>query len=341
MNGSIDDALISGGHPRTQTPVVAVSDLRVSVRTPEAVLDLVRGVSFDIMPGEILGVVGESGAGKSMIGAALMGLVDAPLAFGGGVMRHDGRMIALGGEDHVALRGASIAMIFQDPLTSLNPVFSIGRQLVETIETHTELRGAAARAEAAALLARVGIPAAETRLDHYPHEFSGGMRQRVVIALALAGRPRLIVADEPTTALDVSIQGQIIELLRDLARERGTAVLLITHDMGVIASLADRVAVLYAGRIIEIGPVAEVIRRPLHPYTQGLMLAIPEIGRKRRRLVQIKGAMPHPGRVPAGCAYQPRCPRAIDACAGGVPPLVGASGHQAACLRPGAQDAVA
>ena len=221
-----------------RNPLLQVRDLRVAVRGDLGAQDLVRGVSFDVMPGEILGVVGESGAGKSMIGTAIIGLLDPPLAMVGGSITYNGRRIdnlpraALRG-----LRGKEIATIFQDPLTSLNPVFTIERQLVETIEVHTSLRGPAAREEAVGLLARVGIPAPDKRLSSYPHEFSGGMRQRVVIALALAGRPRLIIADEPTTALDVSVQGQIIELLRDLCAERKTAVMLITHDMGVIRSV--------------------------------------------------------------------------------------------------------
>ena len=313
------------------SPLVEVKGLRVALQTESGPVFLVRDVSFEIMPGEILGVVGESGAGKSMTGTALTGLIDPPLAVVGGEVWCDGRRIDdLPPEKLRRVRGREIATIFQDPLTSLNPVFTVERQLVETIEEHTGLRGAAARREAASLLSRVGIPAPETRLKSYPHEFSGGMRQRVVIALALAGRPKLIVADEPTTALDVSIQGQIIALLRDLCARTGTAVMLITHDMGVIAEAARRVAVMYAGRIVEIGPVAEVIRRPLHPYTQGLMGCIPEVGRRLRRLPQIAGSMPRLDAVPTGCPFSPRCPHAMPVCE--VRPELRPPGpHRAAC----------
>ncbi|WP_293854069.1 ABC transporter ATP-binding protein [uncultured Alsobacter sp.] len=299
-------------------------------------VDLVRGVSFTVMPGEILGLVGESGAGKSMMGTAVTGLLDRPLAITAGEILYRGRRIDnLPPSELRALRGRHIATIFQDPLTALNPVFSVERQLVETIEAHTPLRGPAARDEAVALLARVGIPAPEKRLASYPHEFSGGMRQRVVIALALAGRPELIIADEPTTALDVSVQGQIIELLRDLCAERGMAVILVTHDMGVIATLAHRVAVAYAGRIVEIGPVAEVVRHPRHPYTRGLMAAIPAIGTRLKRLTQIPGAMPRPDAVPPGCAFAPRCPLAEPRCSQGLPPDWVEGNHRAACWRAG------
>ncbi len=323
-------------------PVVAVRDLTVTLRAETGPVPLLRGVSLEVMPSEILGVVGESGAGKSMLGNAISGLLDPPLAVTGGAVLFRGRRIeGLRGEAMRQLRGRAIATVFQDPLTSLNPVFTIGRQLVETIGEHLGLSGAAAQAEAASLLAQVGIPAPETRLSSYPHEFSGGMRQRVVIALALAGRPDILIADEPTTALDVSIQGQIIELLRHVCTARATAMLLITHDMGVIAALATRVAVLYAGRVVEVGPVAEVLRRPRHPYTRGLMDSIPEVGRRLARLRQIPGAMPRPDALPPGCAYAPRCPRAAAACAEAVPELHGEGPHRAACFLPLATGAAA
>ncbi|HOB94985.1 MAG TPA: ABC transporter ATP-binding protein, partial [Aquabacterium sp.] len=221
--------------------------------------------------------------------------------------------------------------IFQDPLTSLNPLYTVGRQLIETIQVHLGLDGAAARERAIDLLRSTGIPAAEQRIDQFPHQFSGGMRQRVVIALALAAQPELIVADEPTTALDVSIQAQIISLLKNLARERGTAVMLVTHDMGVIAETCDRVAVMYAGRVVEIGPVAEVIHRPAHPYTAGLMGSIPAMDSEHERLLQIDGAMPRLNAIPAGCAFNPRCPRAADRCRSERPELLRAGATQAAC----------
>jgi len=229
------------------------------------------------------------------------------------------------------VRGRQIGAIFQDPLTSLNPLYSIGRQLIETIQTHLKLSHAQARQRAIELLQDTGIPAAEQRLEHYPHQFSGGMRQRVVIALALAAEPRLIVADEPTTALDVSIQAQIIQLLKRVCRERGAAVMLITHDMGVIAETCDRVAVMYAGRIAEIGPVHEVIHQPAHPYTAGLMAAIPDMEQDREQLAQIDGAMPRLGAIPRGCAFNPRCPRAFERCRVERPDLMPAGATQAAC----------
>jgi peptide/nickel transport system ATP-binding protein len=314
-------------------PLISVRNLRVAVAKEHEPLYLVRDVSFDIAPGEILGVVGESGAGKSMTGSALIRLFEPPLSVTGGEVWCDGRRIDnLSKEEMRRVRGREIAMIFQDPLTSLNPVLTIERQLVETIEEHTELRGQAARAEAISLMTQVGIPAPESRLSSYSHEFSGGMRQRVVIALALAGRPKLIIADEPTTALDVSIQGQIISLLQKLCAERGTAVMLITHDMGVIAAAAQRVAVMYAGRIVEIGPVAEVIQRPRHPYTRGLMGSIPEVGRRHKRLPQIIGSMPRLDAIPRGCAFAPRCPHVMPVCREKEPDLM-PEGHpqRAAC----------
>jgi peptide/nickel transport system ATP-binding protein len=324
-------AMVQRASDPSASPLVEVKSLCVAVHTERGPVYLVRDVSFEIMPWEILGVVGESGAGKSMTGTALTGLIDPPLAVVGGEVWCEGRRIDnLSREGLRRVRGKKIAMIFQDPLTSLNPVFTIGRQLVETIEEHTDLRGAEARVEAVNLLVQVGIPAPERRLSSYPHEFSGGMRQRVVIALALAGRPKLIVADEPTTALDVSIQGQIIALLRDLCARRGTAVMLITHDMGVIAEAAQRVAVMYAGRVVEIGPVTDVIRRPLHPYTQGLMGCIPEVGRRLRRLPQIAGSMPRLDAVPAGCPFVPRCPHAMPICSS-RPDLRPQGPHSAAC----------
>jgi peptide/nickel transport system ATP-binding protein len=232
------------------------------------------------------------------------------------------------------LRGREIGAVFQDPLTSLNPLYTVGRQLVETIRTHLPLSEGDACKRALALLEEVGIPAADRRIDHYPHQFSGGMRQRVVIALALAAKPRLIVADEPTTALDVSIQSQIIQLLKRLTREHGTAVMLVTHDMGVIAETADRVAVMYAGRIVEVGPVADVIHRARHPYTVGLMGSIPSIVEERERLAQIDGSMPRLTAIPTGCAFHPRCPRALDRCRRERPELALAGSTYAACWNP-------
>jgi peptide/nickel transport system ATP-binding protein len=312
--------------------LLAVEGLRVEFPTRHGTLVAVDGVSLKIAPGEVLGVVGESGAGKSLTGAAVIGLIDPPGRIGGGAVLLAGRRIDnLPPEALRRIRGREIGAVFQDPLTSLNPLYTIGRQLVETITTHLELSAGAARARALSLLAEVGIPAPERRFDHYPHQFSGGMRQRVVIALALAAKPRLIIADEPTTALDVSIQAQIITLLKRLCREHDTAVMLITHDMGVIAETADRVAVMYAGRIVEVGPVADVIHRPQHPYTRGLMGSIPSLVGEREELTQIDGTMPRLTAIPSGCAFHPRCPQAFDRCQRERPELMPAGSTQAAC----------
>ncbi|MCS6996957.1 MAG: ABC transporter ATP-binding protein [Casimicrobiaceae bacterium] len=313
-------------------PVLEVRDLHVEFPTRRGVLKAVDGVSFSIAAGEVLGVVGESGAGKSLTGAAIIGLLEPPGRIARGeVWLEAERIDQLPPEAMRRLRGRKIGAIFQDPLTSLNPLYTVGRQLIETIRTHLDLSEAAARQRAIALLEEVGIPAARERIEHYPHQFSGGMRQRVVIALALAAEPRVIIADEPTTALDVSIQAQIISLLKRLCREHGTAVMLITHDMGVIAETADRVAVMYAGRLVEIGPVEEVIHAPKHPYTIGLMGSIPEFEVERERLVQIEGAMPRLDAIPAGCAFHPRCMQAFDRCRQERPTLVAVGRSEAAC----------
>jgi len=257
-------------------PLLEVRNLRVEFPTRRGTLLALDDISFDIAPGEILGVVGESGAGKSLTGAAIIGLLDPPGRIASGEIRLEGKRIDnLGYEEMRRIRGRQIGAIFQDPLTSLNPLYTVGRQLVETITTHLPMSQSEARKRAIELLEQTGIPAAAQRVDQYPHQFSGGMRQRVVIALALAAKPKLIVADEPTTALDVSIQAQIISLLKSLCKEQGAAVMLVTHDMGVIAETCDRVAVMYAGRIAEIGPVQDVIHKPAHPYTTGLMGSIP------------------------------------------------------------------
>jgi peptide/nickel transport system ATP-binding protein len=289
-------------------------------------------VSFDIAPGEVLGVVGESGAGKSITGTAIIGLLEPPGRIAGGQILLEGsRIDNLPAEPMRKIRGRKIGAIFQDPLTSLNPLYTIGHQITETIETHLPMNHEQARKRAIELLGEVGIPAPERRIDHYPHQFSGGMRQRVVIALALCANPMLIIADEPTTALDVSIQAQIIQLLKRLGRDHGTAVMLVTHDMGVIAETADRVAVMYAGRIAEIGPVQEVIHHPQHPYTVGLMGSIPTVGQDVKRLPQIEGSMPRLNAIPAGCAFNPRCPKVFDRCYVERPSLMPAGNSMAAC----------
>jgi peptide/nickel transport system ATP-binding protein len=313
-------------------PLLEVRDLRVEFPTRRGTLRAIDGVSFTIERGEVLGVVGESGAGKSLTGAAIIGLLERPGRISGGEIRLDGKRIDNLSPDAMrVIRGRHIGTIFQDPLTSLDPLFTVGRQLTETIQAHLSLSDRDARERAVKWLEEVGIPAARQRIDAYPHEFSGGMRQRVVIALALCAEPRLVVADEPTTALDVSIQAQIITLLKRLTREHGTSVMLVTHDMGVIAETADRVAVMYAGRIAEIGPVRDVVQQPAHPYTEGLMGSIPSLEGRVARLVQIDGAMPRLNAIPRGCAYNPRCPKVFDRCLVERPELLDAGSTRAAC----------
>ena len=313
-------------------PLLEVRNLRVEFNTRRGTLVAIDDVSFDIAPGEVLGVVGESGAGKSITGTAIIGLLEPPGRVAGGEILLEGRRIDnLAFDEMRKIRGRQIGAIFQDPLTSLNPLYTIGQQLIETIQTHLPMNASQARARAVELLGEVGIPAPERRIDHYPHQFSGGMRQRVVIALALCANPKLIIADEPTTALDVSIQAQIITLLKRLCRDNGTAVMLVTHDMGVIAETADRVAVMYAGRIVEIGPVQEVIHNPEHPYTAGLMASIPALGQEVERLSQIEGSMPRLNAIPTGCAFNPRCPRVFDRCKVERPVLLRAGNSRAAC----------
>jgi len=312
--------------------LLQVKNLIVEFPGRRGTLRALDDVSFDIAPGEILGVVGESGAGKSLTGASIIGLLEPPGRVAGGQILLEGERIdGLPYEQMRKIRGRKIGAIFQDPLTSLNPLYSVGRQLIETITTHLPVSAAEARQRAIQLLKDTGIPAAEQRIDHYPHQFSGGMRQRVVIALALAAEPKLIVADEPTTALDVSIQAQIITLLKTICKERGAAVMLITHDMGVIAETCDRVAVMYAGRVAEIGPVHEVINHPAHPYTAGLMACIPDMTQERENLHQIDGAMPRLNAIPRGCAFNPRCERVFDRCHQARPELMAAGATQAAC----------
>ncbi|HYP82299.1 ABC transporter ATP-binding protein [Variovorax sp.] len=312
--------------------LLEVRNLVVEIPGRRGTLRALDDVSLSIEPGEILGVVGESGAGKSLTGAAIIGLLEPPVRVAGGQILLQGERIDQLDHAHMQrIRGRRIGAIFQDPLTSLNPLYTVGRQLEETICAHLPVNAAEARRRAIALLEDTGIPGAAQRIDHYPHQFSGGMRQRVVIALALAAEPTLIVADEPTTALDVSIQAQIISLLKRLCHERGAAVMLITHDMGVIAETCDRVAVMYAGRIAEIGPVRDVIHAPSHPYTAGLMASIPDMTKDRERLNQIDGSMPRLNAIPSGCAYHPRCPQVFDRCPRERPELMAAGATRAAC----------
>lgn len=312
--------------------LLEVKHLQVEFPTRRGLLKALDDISFSISRGEVLGVVGESGAGKSLTGASIIGLLDPPGRISGGeIYLDDKRIDNLDAKEMRKVRGREIGAIFQDPLTSLNPLYTVGYQIVETIQTHLNLSSKQAKERAIDLLESTGIPAARERINHYPHQFSGGMRQRVVIALALAADPKLIVADEPTTALDVSIQAQIIDLLKKLCKENGTSVMLITHDMGVIAETADRVAVMYAGRIIEIGAVQDVIQHALHPYTNGLMRSIPTLDAEVSELEQIPGSMPRLNAIPKGCAFNPRCREAFDKCLVERPELITVNGRQVAC----------
>lgn len=320
-------------------PILSIRDLTVEIPTRHGILRPVDGISYDIGRGEVLGIVGESGAGKSMAGNAVIGLLSPPARIAKGEIHVNGtRIDHLKGDGIRRLRGKEIGMVFQDPLTSLNPLLRIGDQLTETILAHLDISRSAAEKRAVAALDEVGIPGAGERINSYPHEFSGGMRQRVVIALALCAEPSLIIADEPTTALDVSVQAQIIALLKSLCRDRGTAVMLITHDMGVIAEAADRVAVMYAGKLAELGPVRDVLTTPRHPYTDGLMGSTPLASRGQARLHQIPGAMPRLDNLPTGCAFHPRCPYAQDKCSADPGPQL-ADGNGAACWFPLPHDA--
>lgn len=295
--------------------LLSVHKLVVEIPTRHGVVRPVDNVTFDIKAGEILGVVGESGAGKSMTGNAIIGLLDRPARIiSGKIFLNGDRIDRLPLSTMRKQRGKNIGMVFQDPLTSLNPLLPVGDQLIETILVHLPVSNAEAKERAVAALEEVGIPAAAERIGAYPHEFSGGMRQRVVIALALSAEPSLVIADEPTTALDVSVQAQITALLKRLCRDRGTGVMLVTHDMGVIAETADRVAVMYAGRLVELGSVRQVLSSPRHPYTSGLMGSTPLASKGKRRLHQIPGMMPRLGHLPPGCAFSPRCTFAQDKC---------------------------
>ena len=313
-------------------PLLSVRDLVVQFPTRKGILTAVDRISFDLAKGEVLGVVGESGAGKSMTGAAIIGLIEPPGRIASGTIHLDGdRIDNLSQDELLKVRGRRIGTIFQDPLTSLNPLYTIAEQLVETIRRHTDLDPQQARDRAIGLLDEVGIPAASRRIDDYPHQFSGGMRQRVVIALALCAEPELVIADEPTTALDVSVQAQIIDVLKRMCEDHGTSVILVTHDMGVIAEAADRVAVMYAGRIAEIGPVRDVVKDAKHPYTSGLMGSIPTLSQNEDRLTQIPGSMPRLTEIPKGCAFNPRCPKAFDVCYEIQPDTIDVKGREVAC----------
>lgn len=317
-------------------PLLQVDGLVTRFHTFAGVVNAVGGVSFELAKGEILGLVGESGGGKSVVGFSLLGLIDEPGRIEAGEIRFDGRDLAK--LDEAALRkvrGGEISMIFQDPMTSLNPVHTIGRQMDEMLRLHTDLDASARRARSVEMLRQVGIPAPESRLNQYPHQFSGGMRQRVVIAIALLADPKLIVADEPTTALDVTIQAQILELMKERVRDRGTALILITHDLAVVSRIVDRIMVLYAGRVVEQGRKDLVLSRPAHPYTRGLIGSIPALHDRKPRLDQIPGTVPDVRNLPRGCAFRARCPVAQARCAEERPDLRDlADGQSAACHFP-------
>ncbi len=315
-------------------PLVSLRGLTVDFDTDKRVVRALHGIDLDVAQGEALGLVGESGCGKSVTWLAALGLL-AKSARIGGEVRLDGRnLVAAPVAELERVRGRHIAMIFQDPSSSLNPVHRIGRQLGEALRLHRGLDGAAAAVEARRLLDRVHIADAGRRLGDYPHELSGGMNQRVMIAMALAGQPDLLVADEPTTALDATIQAQILELLAEIRRDSGMALVLISHDLGVVAENTDRVCVMYAGRIVEDAPIATIFGAPTHPYTQGLLAALPELDGPRRPLVPIAGVVPQPGNLPPGCSFAPRCERAIADCELATPVAASlAPGHRVACIR--------
>jgi len=321
-------------------PLLKVEDLRVEFKTRRGNALVLNGVDFEMHAGETLCVVGESGCGKSMTALALLRLIPSPPGriSSGRVMFQGEDLVAASLERMREVRGNRISMIFQEPMTSLNPVLSVGDQISESLRLHAGLDANAARARAIEMLQQVGIPAPAKRVDEYPHQLSGGMRQRVMIAMALACRPDILIADEPTTALDVTVQAQIFDLLRDLQHDKGTAILLITHDMGAVAEMADRVMVMYAGRVIEQGTTAQVIGQPGHPYTQGLIDCLPELGAslkpERAELAEISGVVPSIWELGSGCSFRERCAQAMPRCAAEVPPLFGldgGGGHAAAC----------
>ena len=319
------------------TPTLSVKNLRTHFFTKEGVAKAVDGVDFDVAPGEILGLVGESGSGKTVTGFSILGLIDPP----GRIV--EGSSISLNGEELTtakpdrlrAIRGAEIAMIFQDPMMTLNPVLRVDTQMIETVQAHLNVSRTDALARSRAALVQVGIASPDERLRAYPHQFSGGMRQRVAIAIALLHKPKLIVADEPTTALDVTIQGQILFEAQRLCRESGTSMIWVTHDLAVVAGLADRIAVMYAGRIVEMGRTADVIERPMHPYTKGLIGSVPSQNTRGHKLAQIPGMTPSLLKLPAGCSFKSRCPIAVEQCS--TMPALGEHrpGHWARCWRAG------
>ncbi|HEY4201168.1 MAG TPA: ABC transporter ATP-binding protein [Devosiaceae bacterium] len=318
----------------TTLPLLGIRNLTIGFPAGKNRFLAVNDVSFNVQPGELVGVVGESGSGKSVTALAIMGLLP-PTAVVSGEIAFEGRnIVGLPSRQLRALRGSRLGMIFQEPMTSLNPVFTVGDQITEAVRAHDRLSRRAAQERAVELLEKVGIPSPRRRLDDYPHQLSGGMRQRVMIAIALSCSPKLLIADEPTTALDVTIQAQLLDLLNDLRAEFGTAIVLITHNMGVMAEVADRVVVMYSSRVVEEADIFDLFDRPQHPYTEGLLASTPDMDADARRLVTIPGGMPSPGSLPSGCLFAPRCPKAIEACTLAQPPLIALPGGQkAACIR--------
>ncbi|MBM3571322.1 MAG: ABC transporter ATP-binding protein [Alphaproteobacteria bacterium] len=317
-------------------PLLSVRGLKIEFATEHGPAGVVDDVSFDLRAGEVLGLVGESGCGKSVTALSIMGLLPNPPGriTGGEILFRGEKLLRKSPAEMRAIRGRTISMIFQEPMTSLNPVFTVGDQVMEPIRWHDKLGPAAARDRAIEMLTKVGIPEPAQRLEEYPHQLSGGMRQRVMIAMALSCNPQLLLADEPTTALDVTIQAQILDLLRSLQDEFKMAVVLITHDLGVVAEFADRVAVMYAGRIVETAGVDDVFSRPQHPYTEGLLASIPDLDVEHTRLSAISGTVPTPYELPPGCRFAPRCHHARPACATVDPPLMArTANHRAACIR--------
>jgi peptide/nickel transport system ATP-binding protein/oligopeptide transport system ATP-binding protein len=318
--------------------LLEVDGLTTAFQTGSGQVTAVEDISFTLDKGEILGIVGESGSGKSVTALAIMGLLPKPPAkILGGQIRFEGQdLLRLSDRSMQRLRGPGVATVFQEPMTSLNPVFTIGDQIIETIRAHENISAKDSFTRAVEMLARVGIPSPDKRMSDYPHQLSGGQRQRVMLAIALVCRPKLLIADEPTTALDVTIQAQILDLLMDLRDEFGMAIMLITHNMGVIAETADRVMVMYAGRVVEQAPVERLFDSPQHPYTRGLLACVPTLDQDTDRLIAIPGSLPEPARRPPGCRYSVRCPLAIPACSDAIPALVGTEpNHAAACIRIG------
>lgn len=314
-------------------PQLSIQDLRVEYHTDEEVVHAVNGISLDLEEGESLGLVGETGAGKTTTALSILGLLPKPNGkITGGSIFFEGKELSKMGEEEMRkIRGNRISMIFQDPMTSLNPIFTVGEQIAEALEVHFSLSKEQAEGRAAELLELVGIK--RNRMGEYPHQFSGGMKQRVVIAMALACNPKLLLADEPTTALDVTIQAQVLRMIRDLKRRMQTTLILISHDLGVVAQICSTVAIMYAGKIMEYGKLEDVFRNPLHPYTEGLFASIPRLDRAQRRLSSIPGLIPDPSNLPSGCVFHPRCPYRMESCSQIVPDTTEWKGRRVQCLK--------